>query len=44
VLGKPVVLADPWSHVVYAPNLKPIIEPLGLNLAVATGLAMRQAA
>ncbi|HTL39703.1 MAG TPA: type IV pilus assembly protein PilM [Methylomirabilota bacterium] len=41
-LGKPVVLAEPWSHIVYDPKLKPIIEPLGLNLAVATGLAMRQ--
>lgn len=43
VLGKPVVLAQPWSRVVYPPNLKPIVEPLGLNLAVAVGLAMRHA-
>ncbi len=41
VLGKPVELADPWSHIVYEPNLKPIIESMGLNLAVAVGLAMR---
>jgi type IV pilus assembly protein PilM len=41
-LGKPVVLANPWSRVLYPDKLKPIIEPLGLNLAVATGLAMRQ--
>lgn len=40
-LGKPVVLANPWGQVVYPPNLKPIVEPLGLNLAVALGLAMR---
>jgi type IV pilus assembly protein PilM len=40
-LGKPVVLANPWSKVIYPQNLKPVIEPLGLNLAVATGLAMR---
>lgn len=40
-LGKPVVLANPWTNVVYPQNLKPIIEPLGLNLAVALGLAMR---
>ena len=43
VLGKPVILANPWSHIIYDPKLKPVIEPLGLNLAVATGLAMRQA-
>ena len=42
VLGKPVTLADPWSHVIYPPNLKPIIDSLGLNLAVAVGLAMRR--
>lgn len=42
VLGKPVVLAKPWSRVVYPPELKPVIEPLGLNLALAAGLAMRK--
>lgn len=41
VFGKPVIMANPWSQVVYPANLKPIIEPLGLNLAVAMGLAMR---
>lgn len=41
VIGKPVILAEPWSHIIYDPKLKPVIEPLGLNLAVATGLAMR---
>lgn len=41
VLGKPVELANPWTQVIYPLNLKPIIEPLGLNLAVACGLAMR---
>lgn len=41
-LGKPVVLANPWTQVSYMPNLKPVVEPLGLNLAVAAGLAMRQ--
>jgi type IV pilus assembly protein PilM len=40
-LGKPVVLANPWSQVTYPGSLKPVIEPLGLNLAVAVGLAMR---
>lgn len=41
-LGKPVMLANPWSQVLYPEKLKPVIEPLGLNLAVAAGLAMRQ--
>jgi type IV pilus assembly protein PilM len=40
--GKPVMLANPWSQVLFPEKLKPVIEPLGLNLAVATGLAMRQ--
>lgn len=42
VLGKPVELANPWSQILYPPNLEPIVEPLGLNLAVAVGLAMRR--
>jgi hypothetical protein len=37
-----VTLANPWSHVSYPADLKPVIEPLGLNLGVAIGLAMRQ--
>jgi type IV pilus assembly protein PilM len=40
-LNKPVVMANPWSRVIYPDKLRPVIEPLGLNLAVATGLAMR---
>jgi type IV pilus assembly protein PilM len=40
--NKPVIMANPWNNVLYPEKLKPIIEPLGLNLAVATGLAMRQ--
>ena len=40
-LGKPLVSANPWSHVVAPDKLKAVIEPLGLNLAVAMGLAMR---
>lgn len=40
-LNKPVVMANPWSRVLYPEKLRPIVEPLGLNLAVATGLAMR---
>ncbi|MBX4186925.1 MAG: type IV pilus assembly protein PilM [Candidatus Doudnabacteria bacterium] len=40
-LGKPVIAANPWARVLFPEKLKPIIEPLGLNLAVAMGLAMR---
>jgi type IV pilus assembly protein PilM len=41
VLGKPVALANPWTNVIFPVVLKPMIEPMGLSLAVATGLAMR---
>ncbi len=41
VLGKPVTLAQPWSRVIYPAELKGVVESLGLNLAVAAGLAMR---
>jgi len=41
-LGRPVELSDPWSRIIYPPDLKPIIAPFGNNLAVAMGLAMRQ--
>ena len=40
-LGKPVMAANPWARVIYPEKLKPVIEPLGFNLAVAMGLAMR---
>jgi type IV pilus assembly protein PilM len=42
VLGKTMVLADPWVKVNYPSDLKPLIGPLGPNLAVAVGLAMRR--
>ncbi|MBI4049772.1 MAG: type IV pilus assembly protein PilM [Candidatus Doudnabacteria bacterium] len=42
ILGKPVALANPLGKVVYPAELKGIIEPLGLNLAAAIGLAMRR--
>lgn len=41
-LGKPVISANPWDKVLYPSQLKAVIEPLGLNLAVAMGLAMRK--
>jgi type IV pilus assembly protein PilM len=40
-LGKPISLAEPWSKINYPPDLKPVVNPLGINLAVAIGLAMR---
>ncbi|MGE5393015.1 MAG: type IV pilus assembly protein PilM [Candidatus Saccharibacteria bacterium] len=40
-LGKPVLLANPWAKIAYPAELRQVIEPLGLNLAVAAGLAMR---
>lgn len=40
-LEKPVVLANPWANVLYPEKLRPVIDPLGLNLAVAAGLSMR---
>lgn len=42
-IGKPVQLANPWSKIIYPAELKPVINSLGLNLAVAAGLAMRPA-
>lgn len=41
VLGKPVALANPLTKLIYPQELKTVIEPLGLNLAAAIGLAMR---
>lgn len=40
-LGKPISMASPWSKINYSQELKPIVNPLGINLAVAIGLAMR---
>ncbi|MBX4188038.1 MAG: type IV pilus assembly protein PilM [Candidatus Doudnabacteria bacterium] len=39
---KPIVLANPWARVLFPEKLVPVIQPLGLNLAVAAGLAMRE--
>jgi type IV pilus assembly protein PilM len=40
-LGKPISFAQPWNKVSYPEDLKPVVNPLGINLAVAIGLAMR---
>ncbi|MDP1689250.1 MAG: type IV pilus assembly protein PilM [bacterium] len=37
----PVVRANPFAKIEYAPNLEPIINDLGPMLAVATGLGIR---
>lgn len=42
ILGKPVSLANPFSRVTFPPELKSVVEPLGLSLAAAIGLAMRR--
>lgn len=42
VLGKPVIEANPWSKIIYPAELMPVIKQLGLNLALAVGLAMRK--
>jgi len=42
VLGKNIILANPWANVTYPLELKPVVEPLAMNLAVAIGLAMRR--
>jgi type IV pilus assembly protein PilM len=41
VFGKQVLLANPWSQISYSTQLKPVVEPMGLSLALAVGLAMR---
>lgn len=40
-MGKKIALANPWTKISYPADLKPVITPLGLNLSVAVGLAMR---
>ncbi len=39
-----VIIGDPWNRINYAPELKPILSEIGPKLAVAIGLAMREAA
>ena len=39
-----VIIGDPWNRISYAPELKPILAEIGPKLAVAIGLAMREAA
>ena len=41
-LGLGVSLGEPFARVIYPPLLEPIIKELGLSLAVAVGLAMRE--
>ncbi len=41
-LGLEVSLGKPFARVTYPPLLEPIIKELGLSLAVAVGLAMRE--
>lgn len=41
-LNMKVIIGDPWSHINYPPELKPILNEVGPRLAVAVGLAMRE--
>jgi len=41
VLGIRTFLGDPWARVVYAQDLKPILDNIGSRFSVAVGLAMR---
>ncbi len=41
LFNKPAVIGNPWDKVVYAEELKPILDEIGSRLSVAIGLAMR---
>ncbi|MBI4092866.1 MAG: pilus assembly protein PilM [Candidatus Kerfeldbacteria bacterium] len=41
-LNMPVVIGDPWAHVIYPLDLKPALDELGPRFAVAIGLSMRE--
>ena len=38
-----VILGDPWAHISYPADLKPVLQALGPKFSVAIGLAMREA-
>lgn len=40
-LGAPVSLGNPFSKIIYPPELEPIIKRIGPSYCVATGLALR---
>lgn len=37
-------IGDPWSHIAYPVELKPVLDEIGPRFAVAIGLAMRETA
>ncbi len=41
VLDMRVVVADPWSHITYPEDLRPVLAGIGSRFSVAIGLAMR---
>lgn len=41
VLSINTYIGDPWAHIIYPTDLKPILDRLGARFAVAVGLAMR---
>jgi Tfp pilus assembly PilM family ATPase len=40
-LNLQVIVGDPFNRIVYAEELKPVINEVGPKLAVAVGLALR---
>ena len=38
-----VILGDPWAHISYPADLKPVLQAMGPKFSVAIGLAMRGA-
>ncbi len=42
VLNMRVYIGDPWAHVSYPEEIKPVLHELGPRFAVAIGLAMRE--
>jgi len=40
-LNKKVFIGDPWARVVYAEELRPVLDEIGPRFATAIGLAMR---
>ncbi len=43
VLNMKVIIGDPWSRLSYPLDLKPVLDEIGPRMAIATGLALREA-
>lgn len=42
ILDMKVIIGDPWDHVVYPLELKPVLSEIGPRFSIAVGLAMRE--